>query len=195
LTSRTALQGERKRVTVVFCDIANSTPLAERLGEEKMYELLNRFFEYSLEQIHRFEGTANQFLGDGFMALFGAPLALEYHEQHAIRASLAIRRKLADHFKDVARAANMPFEVRIGLNTGLVVVGKIGDNLRMDYTAVGDTTHVAARLQAMAAPGELLIAHSTFESARTIIDTQTLGRVAIKGKSQPLEVHRVMGLR
>ena len=195
LTSRSALEGEHKRVTVLFCDIANSTPLAERLGEERMYELLNRFFEHALEEVHHFEGTVNQFLGDGFMALFGAPLALEHHEQHAILAGLGIRRRLVEHFKDASRPADMAFEVRMGLNTGLVVVGKIGDNLRMDYTAVGDTTHVAARLQAMAAPGEVLVAQSTFEPARAIVDARSLGLVAIKGKSLPLEVHRVAGLR
>ena len=195
LTARSALEGEHKRVTVLFCDIANSSTLAERLGEERMYELLNRFFEHSLEEVHPYEGTVNQFLGDGFMALFGAPLALEHHEQHAVLCGLGIRRRVAEHFKDVARTADMPFEVRIGLNTGLVVVGKIGDNLRMDYTAVGDTTNVASRLQVMAAPGEMLIAQTTFESARTVVEARSLGAVHIKGKAAPIEVYRVIGRR
>ena len=195
LTSRSALEGEHKRVTVLFCDIANSTVMAERLGEERMYELLNRFFDLALDEVHQYEGSVNQFLGDGFMALFGAPLALERHEQHAVLAGLALRRRLAESFQDAAREAGIPFEVRLGLNTGLVVVGKIGDNLRMDYTAVGDTTHVAARLQAMAAAGELLIAKSTFERVQSLVETRPLGLVEIKGKSAPQEVHRVIGPR
>jgi class 3 adenylate cyclase/tetratricopeptide (TPR) repeat protein len=195
LTSRSALEGERKRVTVLFCDIVNSTVLAERLGEERMYALLNRFFDHALEEIHQYEGSVNQFLGDGFMALFGAPLALEHHEQHAIRASLGVRRRLDEHFKDVAKSAGMAFEVRMGLNTGLVVVGKIGDNLRMDYTAVGDTTHVAARLQAIADPGEVLMAKPTFEVAHAMVETRSKGPVEIKGKALPLEVYRVIRLR
>ena len=195
LTSRGALEGEHKRVTVLFCDIASSTQLAERMGEERMYELLDRFFEHALEEVHHYEGTVNQFLGDGFMALFGAPLALEHHEQHAVLCGLGIRRRLLAHFKDFERSAAMPFEIRMGLNTGLVVVGKIGDNLRMDYTAVGDTTNVAAHLQALAAPGDLLIAQPTYESASGVIDAHSLGPVSLKGKSAPLVVYRVLGLR
>ncbi|WP_088280906.1 AAA family ATPase [Ideonella sp. A 288] len=195
LTSRSALEGERKRVSVLFCDIADSTVLAERLGEERMHELLNRYFEIALDEVHRYEGSVNQFLGDGFMALFGAPLALEHHERHAILAGLGVRQRLASEFTDAAQAAGMPFRVRIGINTGTVVVGKIGDNLRMDYTAVGDTTHVAARLQSMAVPGEMLIAKATQERAGPWIDTVGLGPLPIKGKSLPLEVHRVVGLR
>ena len=195
LTSRSALEGEHKRLTVLFCDIANSTPLAERLGEESMYDLLNRFFEHALEEVHRYEGTINQFLGDGFMALFGAPLALEHHERHAVLAGLGLRRRLAEHLQAASRSAGMAFEVRLGVNTGLVVVGKIGDNLRMDYTAVGDTTNVAARLQAAAAPGEMLISAATFERVRAVVDTQPLGRMEVKGRSAALEVYRVVGAR
>ena len=195
LTSRSALEGERKRVTVFFCDIANSTVLAERLGEEGMHELLDRFFEHVLAEIHRFEGSVNQFLGDGCMALFGAPLALEHHEKHAILASLGLRERLASAFDDVAQIAHMPIQVRMGMNSGHVVVGKIGDNLRMDYTASGDTTHIAARLQAMAAPGQVLISNATCAPVQQMIETQSLGLLPIRGLSHPLEVHRVLRLR
>ncbi len=195
LTTRSTLEGEHKRVTVLFCDIVNSTALAARLGEERMYELLNRFFEHALEEVHHFEGSVNQFLGDGFMALFGAPLALEHHEQHAVLAALGVRRRVAERLNDAAQLAGVPFDVRMGLNTGLVVVGKIGDNLRMDYTAVGDTTHVAARLQNMAAPGELLIADTTFEQAQALVQARPLGPIQIKGRSAPLAVHSLIGPR
>jgi len=195
LTSRGALEGEHKRVTVLFCDIVDSTSLAEALGEERMYEFLNHFFEHALEEVHHYEGSVNQFLGDGFMALFGAPLALEHHERHAVLAALGIRRRLAALRDDGRTFGDTPFDVRMGLNSGLVVVGKIGDNLRMDYTAVGDTTHVAARLQAMAAPGEVLIAGTTFERSRSVADARPLGATPIKGRSGLLDVYALLGQR
>ena len=150
LKDRSALEGERKQVTVLFCDIADSTPLAERLGPERMHHVLNALFDLALEQVHRYEGTVNQFLGDGFMALFGAPIALEDHALRAVLAALDIQRTLAERSATVI-GAGQRLGLRIGLNSGAVVVGKIGDNLRMDYTAIGDTTNVAARLQGLAA--------------------------------------------
>src|SRR5207302_6987326 len=157
LTSKNALEGERKQVTVLFCDIANSTELAHRLGAEPMHEVLERFFELALAEVHRYEGTINPFLGDGFMALFGAPLAHEDDARRAAVAAFKIRRALKDRSSYAGLGPGAELAVRMGLNTGLVVVGSIGDNLRMDYTAVGDTTNVAARLQQAAAPGEILI--------------------------------------
>src|SRR2546426_12805828 len=136
LTSRSALEGERKQVTVLFCDLANSTALAVRLGPETMHSLLGRFFEYALEEVHRYEGTINQFLGDGFMALFGAPLAHEDHARRAVLAALALQRTLQE--ADVGKPYGVECAFRIGLNSGLVVVDSIGDNLRMDYSAIGD---------------------------------------------------------
>ena len=144
LTSKSALEGERKHVTVLFCDVVNSTALAERVGSESMHSLLNRFFDLALTEVHRYEGTINQFLGDGFMALFGAPLAHEDHARRAVLAALSIQRGVRDRQAEIAGATTATLAVRIGMNTGPVVVGKIGDNLRMDYTAVGDTTNLAA---------------------------------------------------
>ena len=130
LTSRATLEGERKPVTVLFADLVSSTALAERLGAEAMHALLNRFFELAMAEVHRFEGTINQFLGDGFMALFGAPIAHEDHARRAVLSAWAIQRRVRDQALEL--------EVRMGLNTGPVVVGAIGDNLRMDYTAIAD---------------------------------------------------------
>jgi len=130
---------------VLFCDIANSTTIAEKLGPDAMHLLLNRFFDIALTEIHRYEGSVNQFLGDGFMALFGAPVAHEDHPRRAVLAASRLRQALEKQQPDLA--------IRIGLNTGFVVVGAIGDNLRMDYTAIGDTTNLAARLQQIAEPG------------------------------------------
>lgn len=194
LTSRSAMEGEHKRVSVLFCDIVNSTPLAERLGDEAMHELVNRLFEQVLEIVHRYTGTVNQFLGDGFMALFGAPLAVEQHERHAVRAALDIRAHVAAGFGDVLQRTGHPLQVRLGINAGAVVVGKIGDNLRMDYTAIGDTTNVAARLQALAGPGDLMVSQTTYAAIAPIVQAESLGLVVLKGKSEPVEVHRVLGL-
>jgi class 3 adenylate cyclase/tetratricopeptide (TPR) repeat protein len=194
LTTRAALEGEHKQVTVLFCDIANSTPLAERVGPERMHALLNGFFEVALGEVHRYEGTINQFLGDGFMALFGAPLAHEDDARRAVRAGVAIRRALRDRGSYGGLGGAAQLTVRLGLNTGLVVVGSIGDNLRMDYTAVGDTTNVAARLQQAAAPGEIVIAEATARLVRTDVRLVAAGAVDVKGRSEPVIAYKVVGL-
>jgi class 3 adenylate cyclase len=152
LTTRAALEGERKILTVLFTDVSGFTALSERLDPEDVHDLMDRAFELMLDEVHRYEGTVNQFLGDGLMALFGAPIAHEDHAVRAIHAALGIRRALAGH-RDLLRATRgIEFQVRMGVNTGPVVVGSIGNNLRMDYTAVGDTTNLAARLLALAPP-------------------------------------------
>ena len=153
LTSKSALEGERKQVTVLFADVSGFTSLSERLDPEDVHGLMNRAFELMLDEVHRYEGTVNQFLGDGIMALFGAPIAHEDHAQRAVHAALGIRRRLDELRDELQRRRGIIFQVRQGLNTGLVVVGTIGTDLRMDYTAVGDTTNVAARLQQVADPG------------------------------------------
>jgi class 3 adenylate cyclase/tetratricopeptide (TPR) repeat protein len=188
LTSRSALEGEHKQVTVLFCDIANSTALAERLGPEAMHTLLNHFFEHALTYVHRYEGTINQFLGDGFMALFGAPIAHEDHARRAVLAALDIQHTL--HAQEPSA-----IQLRLGLNTGLVVIGAIGDNLRMDYTAVGDTTNLAARLQQAAAPGQTVIAATTHRLVAGYCRTQPLGALSVRGKSAPVHAWEVLAAR
>jgi class 3 adenylate cyclase/tetratricopeptide (TPR) repeat protein len=190
LTSRAALEGERKQVTVLFCDLANSTPLAERIGPERMHALLNGFFELALGEVHRYEGTVNQFLGDGFMALFGAPLAHEDDARRAVLAAITIRRALRDRGSYMGGS---DLAVRIGVNTGLVVVGSIGVDLRMDYTAVGDTTNVAARLQQMAEPGDILISEATARLVRSEARLLPAGALTVKGKSEPVTAYKVLG--
>ncbi len=191
LTSRSALEGERKQVTVLFCDIANSTPLAEKLGVEAMHALLQRFFALSLEEVHRYEGTVNQFLGDGFMALFGAPVAHEDDARRGVLAALGIRRLLRDRQRELGLRAGDELQVRMGLNTGLVVVGSIGDNLRMDYTAVGDTTNLAARLQQNAQPGQILVSEATARLVRGYAKVEKLPPLAVKGKSDAVHAYEV----
>src|SRR5581483_7320334 len=191
LVSRAALEGERKPVTVLFCDLVGSTALAERLGPEGMHVLVNRFFEAALAEIHRYEGTVNQFLGDGFMALFGAPLAHEDHARRATLAALGVARALREQPITVG-AQEVRLAVRMGLHTGFVVVGAIGDNLRMDYTAVGDTTHLAARLQQLAEPGTILASEATHRLIEGYVEAERLGPVAVRGRSEPVVVYRVL---
>jgi class 3 adenylate cyclase/tetratricopeptide (TPR) repeat protein len=194
LVSRATLQGERKPVTVLFCDVVGSTALAERLGPDRMHDLLNRFFERALGAVHRYEGTVNQFLGDGFMALFGAPIAHEDHAQRAALAALDIARAVAEKPLALDSGEAIRLEIRMGLNTGLVVVGAIGDNLRMDYTAVGDTTHLAARLQQMAPPGAILASAATARLIEGYVAMEERGPTAIRGLSEPVGVYRLTGL-
>src|SRR5262249_27585344 len=146
LTSRAALEGERKQVTVLFVDVSGFTSLSERLDPEEVHRLMRRAFDLMLAEVHRYEGTVNQFLGDGIMAPFGAPIAHEDHARRAVHAALGVALVLDEYRRELA-PRGITFRVRQGLNTGLVVVGSIGSDLRMDYTAVGDTTNVAARLQ------------------------------------------------
>src|SRR5205809_4912369 len=191
LTSKTALEGERKHLTVLFCDIAKSTALAERLGPEAMHTLLNQFFEFALNEVHRYEGTINQFLGDGFMALFGAPLAHEDHARRAVLAALALQRTLQEAHLGEPYGVECAF--RMGLNSGLVVVGSIGDNLRMDYSAIGDTTNLAARLQQGAEPGDILASETTARLIHGHIRLEALPPVEVKGKAEPVPLYKVVG--
>lgn len=191
LTSRSALEGERKLVTVLFCDIAQSTELAARVGADEMHTLLDRFFQLALEEVHRVEGTVNQFLGDGFMALFGAPLAHEDHARRALLAALAIRQRI----REASEPQLSGLRLRMGVNTGIVVVGKIGDNLRMDYTAVGDTTHLAARLQQSAQVDTIRASSATQRAAAAWFEFQSLGQQPLKGIGEPIELFELLVAR
>ena len=195
LTSKAALEGERKQVTVLFCDIVDSSRLAERLDPEAMHEVMDRALRLMAEAVHRYEGTVNQFLGDGLMALFGAPVALEDHAFRGVQTALAIRETLSGYSEQLKRDRGVELQLRLGLNTGLVVVGRIGDDLRMDYTAVGDTTHLASRVQALAEPGTILITEATHRLVEGYVQTESLGPVSVKGRSERVRVYRVIGRR
>jgi class 3 adenylate cyclase/tetratricopeptide (TPR) repeat protein len=193
LTSRSAMQGERKPVSVLFCDVVGSTGLAERLGADAMHELLSRLFALALPQVHRYEGTVNQFLGDGFMALFGAPIALEDHARRAVLAALDIRRAVQERPLALPSGDDVHVTLRMGLHTGFVVVGAIGDNLRMDYTAVGDTSHLAARLQQAAEPGVILVSDAIARQVEGYVVLESRGAMPIRGRSEPIVVHALVG--
>ena len=194
LTTRSALEGERKQVTVLFCDLANSTELAQQLGAEAMHDTLNAFFELAMAEVHRVEGTINQFLGDGFMALFGAPLAHEDHVRRALHCALAIRQRLHEAGAET-KALLAPVRVRMGLNTGSVVVGRIGDNLRMDYTAVGDTTNIAARLQQRAEPGGICVSEAVRAEGQGHFEFSALGPQQLKGIARKIDLFELVRAR
>src|SRR5437667_4543899 len=195
LKSRSALEGERRQVTVLFADVAGFTTLAEKLDPEDVHGIIERCFEMIATEVHRFEGTINQYTGDGVMALFGAPIAHEDAPRRATHAALAIQRAVRDLSRELAPRLERSLEMRIGLNTGPVVVGKIGDDLRMDYTAVGDTTNVAARLQQNARPGSVLVGASTSRLIAGYFETLDLGELPVKGHApvQAFEVLRARG--
>ena len=186
LRERSALTGERKQVTVLFADVSGFTALSERLDPEDVHALINRAFDLMLAEVHAYEGTVNQFLGDGLMALFGAPVAHEDHALRAAHAALGLQRALRSYGDELTRMRGVQFRVRLGLNTGLVVVGAIGDNLRMDYTAVGDTTNTAARMQQVAEPGRIVVAEPTARLIEPYFELRQLGTFAVKNREQPV---------
>ena len=192
LTSRGAMEGERKTVTVMFADVSGFTAMSERLDPEEVHAIMDRAFEVILGSVHRYEGTINQFLGDGVMALFGAPIAHEDHAHAALSAALAIQEGLVPLQEDVKRTHGVDFRIRMGINTGLVVVGAIGRDLRMDYTAVGDTTNLAARLLGLAKPGQIAVSQRTQHLRDGFFVFEDLGEFQVKGKTEPVRVYALV---
>jgi class 3 adenylate cyclase/tetratricopeptide (TPR) repeat protein len=192
LTSKNSIEGERKNVTVMFADVCGFTVMSERLDPEEIHAIMDRAFEVILEAVHRYEGTINQFLGDGVMALFGAPIAHEDHAHRALSAALAIQEGLTPLGEDVLRTHGVEFRVRMGINTGLVVVGAIGKDLRMDYTAVGDTTNLAARLLSLAQPGQIVVSRRTQHLREGYFVFEELGEFQVKGKTEPVRAYALM---
>jgi len=192
LTSRSALEGERKQVTVLFADMKSSLELLVDRDPEEARMLLDPVLERMMDAVHRYEGTVNQVMGDGIMAIFGAPVS---HEDHAVRACYAALRMqdtIARLSAEMRRTQGVPVQIRIGVNSGEVVVRSIGNDLHMDYTAVGQTTHLAARVEQLATPGSILITADCLRLAEGFFETRPLGPVAVKGLPAPVEVHEVV---
>ena len=192
LASRANLEGERKQVTVLFADIKGSTQLLEGLDPEGAQKLIDPVLHLMMEAVHRYEGTVNQVLGDGIMALFGAPLA---HEDHAVRAcyaALAMQEEMRRH-RDKLGRLNGELQIGVGLNSGEVVVRSISNDLTIDYSALGHTTHLAARMQEFAGPGSILMTISTFREVEGFVQVKPLGSVEPKGVSQPVQVFELIG--
>jgi class 3 adenylate cyclase/tetratricopeptide (TPR) repeat protein len=193
LTSKTALEGERKQVTVLFADLKGSMELLADRDPEEARTILDPVLECMMGAVHRYEGTVNQVMGDGIMALFGAPLA---HEDHAVRAcyaALAMQASVKQYAAEVQRTRGVPIHIRVGLNSGEVVVRSIGSDLHMDYTAVGQTTHLAARMEQLAMPGSILVTAEVLRLVEGYVQVAPLGPVPIKGLQEPVEVYEVTG--
>jgi class 3 adenylate cyclase/predicted ATPase len=192
-TSKSALEGERKQVTVLFADIKGSMELLADRDPEEARKILDPLLEHMMEAVHHYEGTVNQVMGDGIMALFGAPLA---HEDHAVRAcyaALRMQESVKHYAEGVRRTEGIPIQIRVGLNSGEVVVRSIGNDLKMDYTAVGQTTHLAARMEQMAVPGSILMTEETLQLAEGYVEVKTIGPVAVKGMADAVQIYEVTG--
>ena len=194
LSQKDRIEGERKQVTVMFCDMVGFTPLSELLGIEEAYSIIDQVYEILIHKVHDYEGTVNEMTGDGIMALFGAPVALEDAPQRAVRSSLAIHREIAK-FSDQLRQEQKgtpPIKMRIGIHTGPVVMGTVGNDLRVEFKAVGDTVNLASRMEGQAQPGTTYITEDTFKLTEGLFRFEGLGQRAIKGKQEPVYIYRAI---
>jgi class 3 adenylate cyclase len=193
LTSRSALAGERKQVTVLFADITDSTELIKDLDPEAAQQLLDPALHRMMDAVHRFEGTVNQGLGDGIMALFGAPLAHEDHALRACYAALTMQTAMCEYTEAVRRAHGLELRIRVGLNSGEVVVRAIANDLHLDYSAVGQATHLAARMEQLAMPGTIRLTAATLRLVEGLVRVEPLGPIPVKGMTEPVEVCELVG--
>ncbi len=193
LRSKSALEGERKQVTVLFADVKGSMDLAEQLDPEAWSQIMQRFFTILADGVERFEGFVDKFTGDGIMALFGAPIAHEDHAQRACFAALHLQGELARYATEVKREHGVGFSTRMGLNSGEVVVGTIGDDLRMSYTAQGHTVGLAQRMEALASPDTCYLTAATAALVGNYLQLEDLGDFRVKGAAEPMRVHRLVG--
>jgi predicted ATPase/class 3 adenylate cyclase len=193
LSQRHKIEGEHRLVTVMFCDMAGFTPLVEKLGSEKAYRIMDQIYEILIHKVHEYEGAVNEMTGDGVMALFGAPMALEDAPQKAIRSALAIHREMAKFSDRLEQEEGSPrFRLRIGIHTGSVVVGSLGNNLRVEFKAVGDTVNLASRVEGMAEPSATYVTEDTFKLTEGLFRFEALGDRKVKGMTKPVKVYRVI---
>ena len=194
LSQRNKIEGEKRQVTVLFCDITGFTPISEKLGPEIMYAMMDEIYEILIHKVHEYEGTVNEMTGDGVMALFGAPIALEDAPQRAIRTAIAIHKEMT-RFNERMRQEKgdfPPVKMRIGIHTGPVVVGTLGNDLRVEFKAIGDTVNLASRMESLAEPGTTYISEDTFKITEGLFRVEALGEKEIKGKEKPLKVYQVI---
>lgn len=196
LAERDRMQGERKLVTALFADIVASTEMAEHMDPEDWRDLVSGAHERVSQAVYRYEGTIAQLLGDGVLAFFGAPLAHEDDPERAIHAALDIMSRIETFAVELKKGGRVSeFRMRIGINTGLVVVGNIGSDLHMEYLAIGDTVNLAARMQSAAEPGTILVTENSYRLASSLFDFEDGGKISVKGKGEPIQVYRVIGER
>jgi class 3 adenylate cyclase/tetratricopeptide (TPR) repeat protein len=196
LSQRDRIEGERKQVTVMFADMEGFTSLSERLGLEEAYTIMDQVYEILIHKVHDYEGTVNEFTGDGIMALFGAPIALEDASQRAIRSSLAIHREISKFSNGLKqrKKIELPLKMRIGIHTGPVVVGTLGNDLRVEFKAVGDTVNLASRMESLAKPGTTYVTDATYRQTEGFFLFEPLGEKDIKGKQESVKTYQVIGL-
>jgi class 3 adenylate cyclase/tetratricopeptide (TPR) repeat protein len=187
--------GERRIVTMLFCDIQGSTAAAEQLDPEEWHEIVNGAFEHMIAPIYKFEGTIARLMGDGILAFYGAPIAHEDDPQRALLASLEILEGIETYRDKIKKEWDIDVKVRIGINTGLVVVGGVGSDLRMEYTALGDAINLAARMEQTAEPGTIQISENTHRLVEPIFSFEDLGGIEVKGKLEPVQAYRVLGIK
>ncbi|HEY3240501.1 MAG TPA: adenylate/guanylate cyclase domain-containing protein, partial [Acidimicrobiia bacterium] len=188
LDARPQLEGERKQVTVLFADVKGSMELQEDLDAEEWAGIMDRFFHVLSDSVHRFEGTVDKFTGDGIMALFGAPVAHEDHARRACHAALHLAGAVALYADELRTTQGLSFHVRVGLNSGEVVVGRIGDDARMEYTALGHTVGLAQRMEALAEPGTIYLTEDTARLVSGSFRLRDLGRLPVKGSREQVGV-------
>jgi len=193
VTSRSALEGERKQVTVLFADLKGSMELVADRDPEEARELLDPVLKHMMAAVHRYEGTVNNIMGDGIMAIFGAPLAHEDHALRACYAALGMQEAVKRYAEEIFRSHGVLVQIRVGLNSGEVVVRAIGSDLHMDYTALGQTTHLAARMEQLAAPGTVLMAPMTLQLVEGYLHVAVRGPVAVRGLPEPIHVYEIIG--
>jgi predicted ATPase/class 3 adenylate cyclase len=188
-----AMQGERRVVTMLFCDVKDSTHMAEQLDPEEWAEIMHEAFQHLVRPVYRYEGTVARLMGDALLAIFGAPIAHEDDPERAVLAALDILKQVQPFCGEVRDTYGMDFNVRVGINTGPVVVGEIGSDLAMEYTAMGDAANLAARMEQTAEPGSVQISEHTYKLIAPLFDVEPLGEIKVKGKGQPLRAFRVLG--
>ena len=171
-------------MTVLFADVANYTSMSEKLDPEEVHQIVDGCFRILFDEIRKYEGTINKFTGDGAMALFGAPIAHEDHAHRACYAALAIQKGMEEDGEKIRKQYGLDFKMRIGLNSGSVLMGSVGNDLQMEYTAMGDTTNLASRMQMNARPGTVLISGNTQKLARNFFEFQSLEKIPVKGKEE-----------
>jgi class 3 adenylate cyclase/tetratricopeptide (TPR) repeat protein len=187
--------GERRIITILFCDVKGSTAAAEQLDPEEWTEIMNNAFEYMIRPIYKYEGFVPRLMGDAILAFFGAPIAHEDDPQRAVLAALDIQSKIEPYSKQIQEEKGIRFKVRVGINTGLVVVGEVGSDLRMEYTAIGDAINLAARMEQTAEPGMIQVSEETYKLIAPFFEFETLGESLIQGKAVPIRTYRVVSIK
>jgi class 3 adenylate cyclase/tetratricopeptide (TPR) repeat protein len=190
LNQKEKLEGERRQVTIMFCDMEGYTSFAEKLGPEEAYRVMDKIYEILIHNVHDFEGTVNEMTGDGIMALFGAPIALENAPQRALWSALSIHRDIAGF--NAQEKGTAPIKMRIGIHTGLVIVGTLGNDLRVEFKAVGNTVNLAARMEEMAEAGTTYVTAETYLLIKNLFEVEALGRKPVKGIKKSIQVYKVL---